>query len=390
MSLQREAMKRAAATSSSTDGSAPAAASSSPSSSFAIPAAARRQSHFSPLGWEHYFESSARVYTATPGNSFRVYRLGSVGPVLILLHGGGMCALSWSLFAKEVARLCACRIIAMDLREHGESHTTTPDDFSLDAMAQDVVQVFSVLYPSENPPTFVIGHSMGGAIATHIAAKNMISSLVGLVVLDVVEGSALDALSSMTNVIRNRPKSFKSVTQAIEWSLRTGHTHNVEAARVAMPGQVREIHDDGQNLLAPSISHILEEEAGESILGAATTASGGPTYVWRMDLSKTQPFWLEWFTGLSNKFLTARASKMLILAGMDRLDKELTIGQMQGKFQLDILPECGHSLHEDKPEKVGGLVAQHLVRHRFADPTTAYSAAKFSAGIPPRPVQHNA
>ena len=42
---------------------------------------------------------------------------------------------------------------------------------------------------------------------------------------------------------------------------------------------------------------------------------------------------------------------MLLLAGMDRLDTELTVGQMQGKFQLTVLPKAGHAIHEDAPKQ---------------------------------------
>lgn len=45
----------------------------------------------------------------------------------------------------------------------------------------------------------------------------------------------------------------------------------------------------------------------------------------------TEQYWASWFTGLSKKFLEAKGGKLLILAGTDRLDKELMIGQMQGK-----------------------------------------------------------
>lgn len=55
---------------------------------------------------------------------------------------------------------------------------------------------------------------------------------------------------------------------------------------------------------------------------------------------------LGWFKGLSNKFLTARTARILILAGTDRLDRELMIGQMQGKFQQVVVPGVGHMLHE--------------------------------------------
>jgi hypothetical protein len=39
-----------------------------------------------------------------------------------------------------------------------------------------------------------------------------------------------------------------------------------------------------------------------------------------------------------------KCGKLLVLAGTDRLDKPLTIGQMQGKYQLIVYPESGHSI----------------------------------------------
>lgn len=56
------------------------------------------------------------------------------------------------------------------------------------------------------------------------------------------------------------------------------------------------------------------------------------SWIWRTDLAATQPFWEDWFVGLSKKFLDARGGKLLLLAGTDRLDKELMIGQMQGMW----------------------------------------------------------
>ena len=53
-----------------------------------------------------------------------------------------------------------------------------------------------------------------------------------------------------------------------------------------------------------------------------------------------------WFTGLSTQFLAVRTARLLVLAGTDRLDKELMIGQMQGKFQMVVVPGVGHMLQE--------------------------------------------
>jgi protein phosphatase methylesterase 1 len=59
-----------------------------------------------------------------------------------------------------------------------------------------------------------------------------------------------------------------------------------------------------------------------------------------------------WFEGLSTLFLSSDVPKLLLLAGVDRLDKALTVGQMQGKFQLHVMPQSGHAIHEDLPDKV--------------------------------------
>lgn len=55
-------------------------------------------------------------------------------------------------------------------------------------------------------------------------------------------------------------------------------------------------------------------------------------YEWRIDLRKTEPYWSGWFQGISTIYLSAPVPKLLILAGVDRLDKTLTVAHMQGMF----------------------------------------------------------
>ena len=87
--------------------------------------------------------------------------------------------------------------------------------------------------------TFVSGHSMGGALAVHAALEGQISGLIGLVVVDVVEGTAMDALSSMQSFLRGRPKCFPSIENAIEWSMKSGQVRSSDSARISMPGQLK-------------------------------------------------------------------------------------------------------------------------------------------------------
>mmetsp|Transcript_17955 Transcript_17955/g.25154 ORF Transcript_17955/g.25154 Transcript_17955/m.25154 type:complete len:82 (+) Transcript_17955:614-859(+) len=60
--------------------------------------------------------------------------------------------------------------------------------------------------------------------------------------------------------------------------------------------------------------------------------------------------------------VSLKMPKVLILAGRDRMakDTKLTVAQMQGKFQMVFVSKSGHSVQEDRPEKVEEVV------HAFA------------------------
>ncbi|XP_038675132.1 protein phosphatase methylesterase 1 isoform X6 [Scyliorhinus canicula] len=274
-----------------------------------------------------------------------------------------------------------CRVVAVDLRSHGDTKVKNSDDLSAETMSRDVGNIVEMLYGEDAPSVVLIGHSMGGAIAVHIAAKNLIPSLVGLCVIDVVEGTAMDALNSMQTFLRSRPKVFNSIESAIEWSVKSGQIRNIESAKVSMVGQVK-LHEDDSN--TPGGSHsvvdtaIHEEEEEEEEEEGTVKKEKEPEssqkikeskaeYIWRIELSKTEKYWEGWFKGLSNLFLSCPIPKLLLLAGVDRLDRDLTIGQMQGKFQMQVLPQCGHAVHEDAPDKVAEAVATFMIRNKFTE-----------------------
>ncbi|KAK6641716.1 hypothetical protein RUM44_013431 [Polyplax serrata] len=340
---------------------------------------AMRKNDYTPVEWNKYFEKFTDVRVES--GKFRIYMLGSEGPVLFLLHGGGLSALGWSLFAECITKMVKCRVVAMDLRGHGSTKTNDEFNLSAETLSKDTGDVIQELYGDESPPIILMGHSMGGAIAIHTAYKNYISNLIGLVVIDVVEGTAMDALSSMQSFLRGRPKTFVSLENAIEWCVRSGQVRNVESAKVSMPGQIINcetgdlaIEDISGYVPTPSTpfvqstvapDQILEEnENGENSVNekfkAPNSEAPKPKYKWRIDLSQTETHWPGWFKGLSSLFLSCSVPKLLILAGIDTLDRELTVGQMQGKFQMQVLPQCGHAVHEDVPDKVAEVLASFM------------------------------
>ena len=155
----------------------------------------------------------------------------------------------------------------------------------------------------------------------------------------------MDALQSMRTYLATRPAGFASLPAAIEWHVRSRTVRNSASARTSVPALVRE-------------ERPPPGAAGPSSPSAPPPASR--PWRWRTDLAATQPFWEGWFVGLSRKFLEAKGGKLLLLAGTDRLDTELTIGQMQGALS----PACSngraslltrlHAEREVQPPSVPG------------------------------------
>ncbi|XP_065352442.1 protein phosphatase methylesterase 1 isoform X1 [Cloeon dipterum] len=347
----------------------------------------RKSRDYTPTTWDLYFKEKHSVVVSET-DTFCAYTAGEEGnPILCLLHGGGFSALTWSLFAQEVTGMVHCEVVAIDLRGHGETVTSNDDDLSADTLARDVGKVVEHLFRDRPEPVLLMGHSMGGAVAVHIAHMDLIANLVGVVVIDVVEGTAMEALTSMQSFLRGRPSTFNSLEHAIEWSVRSGQIRNCESAKVSVPGQLKSIktgevgvtmisHEAGSsNSIA--CTEILEEESevdGDKEKAAEQPEMPPPGeeekngFTWRIDLRKTEQHWPSWFQGLSQTFLELPVDKMLLLAGIDRLDKALTVGQMQGKFQMQVLSHCGHTVHEDSPDKVASIISNFLVRHKLAEP----------------------
>ncbi|KAI7836178.1 hypothetical protein COHA_009945 [Chlorella ohadii] len=439
-----------------------AAANAADGAADAAPQAPRDPALPLPLSWSHYFDAQQDVHCPERGATFHVYTAGSSGPVVLCLHGGGYTGLSWALIARQLKD--KCRVVAPDLRAHGLTQALDGADFSAATLAADVVALWQHMFGSQAgdggsvvasssatqlpqqeqqgraqpPPTVLVGHSMGGAIAVHAAALGGISSLAGVVVIDVVEGTAIASLPYMSTVLQKRPKHFASLQDAVDWAMDTGMCKRQEAAHVSLPSMLRQMGTGegaavaaaglGQPLSAGGLEPLAEEEDGDEegaadvqdagqppqptapphlpprpprpeagvtgpVLGGSSSgggggvggssgssSSGGPGWVWRTQLEQSAPYWEGWYSGLSDMFLGLRVPKVLVLAGTDRLDRPLTIGQMQGKFQPVLLPQAGHAVHEDEPDRTADAIATFIRRFRIGEPPL--QVPRPAAGVP--------
>ncbi|GMI90712.1 protein phosphatase methylesterase [Hibiscus trionum] len=287
---------------------------------------------YSPLDWASYFDREEDVCIPDSNDVFHLYMAGTEGPVVFCLHGGGYSGLSFALSASKIKE--KARVVAMDLRGHGKSTSENDLDLSIETMCNDVFAVLKALYGDSPPAIVLVGHSMGGSVAVHIAAKKTLRSLAGLVVVDVVEGTAMASLVHMQKILSGRMQHFSSIEKAIEWSVRGGSLRNIDSARVSIPTTLK--YDDSKKC-----------------------------YVYRSRLEETEKYWRSWYEGLSEKFLSSPVPKLLLLAGTDRLDRALTIGQMQGKFQMVVVRHTGHAIQEDVPDEFASLILNFISRNRI-------------------------
>jgi esterase len=102
---------------------------------------------------------------------------GAAGPPLLVLHGLLGSARNWTSVGKQLA--ATHRVVTADLRNHGRSPWA--ETMSFDEMAGDVA---ALIKRHDLGPTAVIGHSLGGKVAMHLALRH--AELVErLVVVDV-------------------------------------------------------------------------------------------------------------------------------------------------------------------------------------------------------------
>ena len=314
---------------------------------------------YAPVPWTEYFDVRHNVCVGE--ETFSVYecvpQIEHSETCFVMLHGAGFSGLSFAAIARKL-REKGHRVLSLELRGHGHTRTTHCD-LSTSQLLQDIRQALTRLFfqptshaqcvkaiegapcqgygsSAQSQDIFLMGHSLGGALATRLGCdKSYFGTdcslrVVGIVVLDMVEGVAMDGLPRMHEILSNRPKSFPSLEKAIEWSVRSKHIRNLESAAVSMPAQL-DVGSDGK-------------------------------YHWRVDLKASSPYWDGWFRGASNDFLGTLAPKLLVLGGHYVLDDTLIVGQMQGKFMLKIVGTAGHVVHEDCPDDTLKIVSDFYIR----------------------------
>jgi protein phosphatase methylesterase 1 len=86
------------------------------------------------------------------------------------MHGAGHSALSFAALAKQLKTDSI--VVAFDFRGHGANSTPNPTDLSEATLVEDALE--AIRFTAQRFPEqsiMIVGHSMGGSIATKSASK---------------------------------------------------------------------------------------------------------------------------------------------------------------------------------------------------------------------------
>jgi protein phosphatase methylesterase 1 len=182
------------------------------------------------IPWTTYFERELFLESTSTSMTIvhHAYLTSPVGtaPLFVMHHGAGSSGLSFAALTAEIRkRLPSAGILSLDARGHGSTQINPEQDIldlSLETLGADLLSVIDKTKTrmgwKDLPPLILVGHSLGGAVVTDVAKGGKLGNAVlGYAVLDVVEGSAIDALQSMQTYLSTRPVGFPSLESGIEW-----------------------------------------------------------------------------------------------------------------------------------------------------------------------------
>ena len=200
----------------------------------------KQATKYDPLEWSDFYDTKEMMDGVVP-----IYHAGAQGHVFLCLHGAGHSAQSFASQArilKNEPYNSTC--VSFDFRGHGEHFREDEADMSQQTLINDTIAVIKHVisrYPHQS--IIMVGHSMGGSIATKAVdfiqnnheSEDWTKHLKGLFIIDVVEGSALDALPFMEQIVKSRPTEFSNLQSVVKYGISSNQVRDLQSAKVSMP-----------------------------------------------------------------------------------------------------------------------------------------------------------
>jgi pimeloyl-ACP methyl ester carboxylesterase len=261
------------------------------------------------------------IVTVSDGTRIAVHDYGGSGRPIVLLHGLMGRASTWWRHARWLAE--HGRVVALDARGHGGTVSATPGPWPTERFVDDVITVLDALALE---PAVLIGHSMGGLHAWETAAARP-DRVVALVVEDMApdhRGRTAAPWEAWFAAMPDTYDSVGSVREAFGWPRPSVGDYIVEC--------VREDVDGYRLITGPALAASIASEWGERDFWAGVGAVRCPA---------------------------------LLLQAQDTPIASEQMAQMAAVMpdaRHVLVPETGHLLHDDAPERFRDLVTEFLSR----------------------------
>jgi pimeloyl-ACP methyl ester carboxylesterase len=273
-------------------------------------------------------EATSRHVPGADGNRIHILEWSTEGVPLLLLHGFGNEAHIWDDFAPAVAP--HYRTIAMDHRGHGDSDWDPEQRYGFESMVRDVEAVTEALGIER---VVVIGHSLGGRIATLFADRHP-QRMAGFVLVDI--GPELDARGTTRirmNIEANPTPTFASIEEyarALTLAYPAAQPHALD--RMARHGL--RLREDG----------LYELKIDPALRGA--TRQSPPRGAGERDTVSPEAQWAA-LARIPCPTLVVRGAASDTLSP-DAADK--MVDEVIPDARLAVVPQSGHSVMTDNPE----------------------------------------
>lgn len=272
-----------------------------------------------------------------PGSALRLHYLewGAAQPrVLICLHGVSGQAGYWQTVA--LAMRAHFRVIALDLRGHGESEWAAganASGYDPDAYVDDL---HSLIEGLRVHPVALLGLSLGGMVSMRYASLHP-EMVERMVAVDISPAPGAHVVAGLESTAPS-PASFDSLDSAVQWA-REGYLWSRDAAvlRADLAGRLRQRHD-----------------------GA---------WEWKSDPQASEMRWLGLWSQRSAYYwrcFSAIACPILVVRGMESDVLGTSICDrmclLNSRCRCVDVPGAGHSVPLDRPRDFLRVVSEFLLR----------------------------
>jgi 2-succinyl-6-hydroxy-2,4-cyclohexadiene-1-carboxylate synthase len=253
------------------------------------------------------------------------YFVSGEGTPVTLLHGFTQSGRSW---LEVISRMPAGWMwIVPDLRGHGETRTRSGAPCTMDACARDLALLWDHLGVSR---THLVGYSMGGRLALHVAARRP-ERILSLLTIGAHAGLEEDAREG-------RRRGDDALAQRIEQDGLEAFVNHWSSLPLFA----------GLERRGPAfVAQIRAERMTNHVAGLACSLRG-------MGAGVMEPLWDELGTvSFPCTFVAGQLDHGYVTSAR-RLASTVPHGH------VEVVPRAGHTVHQERPEAFARLLATHL------------------------------